>query len=368
MRSNRKKARQHVVWLLATVVFLQLGLAALVKTRLPELHDPEYGHKLHRLQARLAEKAQDQPLVLLLGTSRLAVGIRPLSFPPPRDRSTPSPLVFNYALCGSGPFLQRICLQRLLAQGIRPDLVLVEVYGPKLQMAWELEAIPVGRLWWNDMRLLSHYHPHPLLLCREWCQDQIAPWGAFEVSLKRGLAPSWCRPDRGADVNWIGLDDWGWLAVPPYQEGGESPQWPQRVAATRKWYAGFYQGKLPLDKSSTQALEELLEDCRQKQVPTALFRMPDLFRDEWAPAMRTQQEGYLRHLCRKYDAPLLDMQSWAADSDFHEGVHLSQAGAARLSARFAREALPDLIRRCRPAQGHRPSRPARSDGKERSSL
>src|SRR4051812_37943960 len=114
--TRRRRSRASLLWLAAWVAGLQLGLAFLVETRRPELRDPEYAHKLTHLHNRLAESDQ-RPLVLMLGSSRVGVGVRPECFPAPPDTGRANPLLLNFALCGSGPFLERICLRRLLEDG-----------------------------------------------------------------------------------------------------------------------------------------------------------------------------------------------------------------------------------------------------------
>src|SRR5262249_57475954 len=74
-----------------------------------------------------------RPLLLMLGSSRPAVGFRPGVLSPAGDDPDSGPLVFNFSLLSSGPVLELLCLQRLLDDGIRPDFVLVECWP----LMWE---------------------------------------------------------------------------------------------------------------------------------------------------------------------------------------------------------------------------------------
>src|SRR5205085_10445164 len=93
------QARADVLCFLAGLVALHLGLVAAMEGPRPDLRDPEYGHKLSRLRARLAENPAARPVVLLLGSSRVGVGVRPDRLDACRTASG-GPLVFNFALSG----------------------------------------------------------------------------------------------------------------------------------------------------------------------------------------------------------------------------------------------------------------------------
>src|SRR4051812_9913784 len=105
-----------------TLLTAQLTLAGLVETAHPELTDPRYGCRLRTLQARRAAEPH-RPLVLALGSSRTEVGLRPELMPP----STDGPLVFNLARGGTSQVMNLLTLRRLLADGVRPDWLLLEV-------------------------------------------------------------------------------------------------------------------------------------------------------------------------------------------------------------------------------------------------
>src|SRR5262245_35057177 len=113
-----------LAWGLAVFVGAQLALAAAIEQWRPEWRDPEYGTKRRLLHALLAEQP-DRPLLLVLGSSRTDAGLRPDRLP---DVLPGSPVVFNFSLVGSGPFKELLCLHRLLAEGIRPQWLIVECW------------------------------------------------------------------------------------------------------------------------------------------------------------------------------------------------------------------------------------------------
>src|SRR5437899_2476061 len=117
MRNRRRTfaggCRVVLAWSGLCYLIFQAALIVVTDTCLPELRDPEYGHKLSRLRERLAEEPGHE-LIVILGSSRAGYGFRPEAL---RDRRTPdcvAPIVFNFGLTGAGPILEFVCLQRLL--------------------------------------------------------------------------------------------------------------------------------------------------------------------------------------------------------------------------------------------------------------
>src|SRR5262249_18232439 len=132
-RRARLSGRLSLVTALACFAVGQVGFTAMIGTRYPEIQDPEYGTRLRNLRTRLAEGGWAQPDVLAMGSSRIAVGFRPGVLTPVGDSGSPR-LVFNFGLCYSGPLLELMCLHRLLADGIRPCFILLELWPPMLPM------------------------------------------------------------------------------------------------------------------------------------------------------------------------------------------------------------------------------------------
>src|SRR5262249_38117135 len=101
----RRRAAWGLLWCVALFVSLQPALLGVLESSW-DFRDPEYAAKLERVRARLGERPGARPLVVLLGSSRTGVGIRPDRLPPLRTPSGEEPLVFNAALCGSGPTME----------------------------------------------------------------------------------------------------------------------------------------------------------------------------------------------------------------------------------------------------------------------
>ncbi|OYV90071.1 MAG: hypothetical protein B7Z73_06395 [Planctomycetia bacterium 21-64-5] len=244
----------------------------------PGLREPEYGRKLALLKTQLRQLPQ-RPLLLLLGSSRTAYGVRP-------DRlfdaaTVETPLVYNFGILGGGPLYELLYFQRLLAAGIRPRWVVIEVHPALLKTAPELMGAhipPIERCDACDLWFLRDYLDAAMRQARAKLVRQIyAPgYRDFEVS---------DRPNR--------------------------------------------------------ALRQILALCRQEGIVAALLLMPEAeeLRDAEVTLAQQRISRYLWELGREYDAQVFDASHWCHDADFADGQHLLADAAERLSVKLGQDAL-----------------------------
>src|SRR5437763_10517665 len=112
-RRFSRRSAFALLWGVAAFFLGQLLLGVIVEHWWTEARDPEYTAKMQRLSARRAE-APDRPLVLVLGSSRVQMGLRAGDLH--ADLNGRPALVFNFGLGGGGSMLEAISLQRLLRQ------------------------------------------------------------------------------------------------------------------------------------------------------------------------------------------------------------------------------------------------------------
>src|SRR5437879_4963703 len=132
-----QRGRAGLVWGLVFFATLQLGLAVAIELWLPELRDPQYAYKAARLRQRMAadrDDRDDRPRnIVVLGSSRTMFGLQGERAERVMGSRLGRPVtVFNFGMVGAGPITQLVDLKRLLAQGIRPDLLVIEVLPPLL--------------------------------------------------------------------------------------------------------------------------------------------------------------------------------------------------------------------------------------------
>jgi hypothetical protein len=297
------------------------------------VRDPEYGLRLTSLRARVAERPPSRPMVLLLGSSRVAMGIRPALFTTNQPGGR-GPIVFNFGLCRSGPVMELLCLRRLLADGVRPDAVFVETWwaltnsNPADQMA----AIRPERLSGEDLDYLKPYYQDARPEYRR-CSDEMVPWHSYRTHLLNQYAPAWVSRAQRTGDEWAGLDGWGWL---------------RHATAARSYVheplgLSIHDGYLAagrqfqVNDDGRRALAEVLTLCRQQKIRATLLAMPDGFLPDYEAATRARMDEFLHEISREQDVPLLDARDWAPLEDFADGVHLTHDGAAAFSKRLERE-------------------------------
>jgi hypothetical protein len=331
---TRRRARAAVVIGLAALAVLQLGLAVVMEWWAPGLRDPEYGAKLALLRQRLAERP-GRPLVLVLGSSRVTVGLRPDT----TRELVDGPVVFNFGLLGASPVMQHVVLRRLLRHGVRPSCVLFEVWPPLLQQvprAGDEIRLGVARFGWGDAWLLHGYAEDPAEFSRRWWPGGLCPWLVHRAVLIGQAVPALAP---AADP-WSNFEADGWRGMswncPPAQARECSEQ-----------ARGRYRTALPawaLNTHADRSLRDAVACCRRAGIAAALLFLPESrqFQSFYPPPIRTAVDEYLGGLSRECGVPVLDCRDLADDEAFWDGFHMAPEGAARFSARFAREVLPQL--------------------------
>jgi hypothetical protein len=340
----RAKAAASLAWGLGFFACLMLGLEVTLEVS-PIVRDPEFGLRLQRIRTQKVGRS-DRPLVVVLGSSRVSMGFKPdvLADSPMSDHR--APLVFNYSLVGSGPIMQLLCLDRLIKEGIRPDLVFVEFWPPFYRQDirdGEEGRIDVNRLNHRDVRLLGRFWTKRSALVLSWIQSQLVPVWSHRFILLSHYAPDWLPWTTRQDVKWMGLDDFGWLPLP---ETVTRAQYETRAAQAREYFAHQLNADC-LNAKSDRALRELVTRCRRENIEVALLYMPEgsLFRGWYAPPFLEQVNGYLDCLHRELELPVVDARSWIADDDFIDGFHLLPRGARAFTRRFGRDAIRPLLER-----------------------
>src|SRR5437879_6547471 len=163
-RQPSRQARKALLWGLALFAALEAGLTVVVELWFPQLRDPYYTYKVARLRQRLGHAgpaAADRPrptVVVLVGSSRAADGLRGALAEADLGRALGRPVVlFNLGIPGDNPVNELLNLERLLADGVRPDLLLVEVvpYMLSAVAAEQLDKMPAERMGLRDRAMLK---------------------------------------------------------------------------------------------------------------------------------------------------------------------------------------------------------------------
>ena len=333
-----RRARAAIV---CGLLFFVAGQAAfrLALAWRPAIGDREFGAKLDNLRARVAE-SPGRPLVVMLGSSRVATGFRPHALP--RIGGT-EPIAFNFAQVGTGPQLAHLVLHRLLSNGIRPDWVFVEFWPPFWAtdgyLNGYIDSLNLASLDGPAARILAGYLPRPKQLYAKWLPAQLSPVFASRSAILSRFGPSWA-PNFDPDRRLQNLDGSGWWA--PRNEVDDADR--RRLV---EHYRGIYGPRLAglkIRPIPDRALHDLLTLCRRRAIKMAVVVLPegDDFRALYTADARRAIDAYLAGLAR--ETTVIDARDWIADSGFSDGHHLLPAGANAFTGRFGRDALAPLLR------------------------
>jgi hypothetical protein len=331
---------------------IQLGLAIGVDNGLQKVRDPLYGCRLDIIRRRVRMAPVRPWTVLMLGSSRTQFGLRvgigeEKAWAETLGRPV---LTFNFGIAGGGPMTELLTWRRLRRDGVRPNLLLVEVLPPLLcdqrpPRDYGETFLPTDRLSWQDLALVKRYTGSDRTdLRRDWLESWPLPWYAHRLGLMSLVRPDFLPPEYRLQGDEA-LDESGGLR---FLEGPVTPA--TRVQATQRAHDGygvFFTG-FRLGGPQCEALRELLSSCRQEGVPAKLVLMPEgpTFRGWYSPETWQAIHQWLAQLSQEYDAPLVNAREWIDDENYYQDSHhLLASGAHIFTERLGRESiLPSLQR------------------------
>lgn len=330
VRPTRRHAVRSVLWFLAFAVVLNVGFLLALDHGPPRLRDPEYGRRLDRVRARAAENP-GRPLVLALGSSRTAMGVRPDVL----AEETSGPLVLNFALAGSGPVMELMAFRRALADGVKPAAVVVEYWPAFLHEGGgyhEQARIDVARLRPVDRPLVRDFFRDPDAAETAMRQQRLSPWYGHRRSIINQLSPSLLPTAQRSEAMWVKIDDWGWL---PGRTGATAAEREKGIASTAAYYVPLFAG-YEVSPVADRALRQLVAECRDNGTPVALLYLPEgaVFRSFMSPEAVRLSDEHLRRVVGELRLPLIDARGWVPDADLPDGFHLTQDGAAKFTRKL----------------------------------
>jgi hypothetical protein len=331
----------------ATFIVIQLGLTLVMEGWLPQLRDPNYAFKAARLEQRIrAAKARGNParVVVMLGSSQVDYGLRGALVEESLSAAAGQPVIlFNLGIPNDGPLNELLNLERLLADNVRPDLVLIEVLPALLaeHANRHIDGIPAERLGLGDRAILRrHQFPVSRLPRYSWLCWAVPCYAHRQEMLScvlPHLLPANLRQNRARRC-----DRSGWIAAPEAHDLEAHQQIARQMMLSKyhAWLEGFRLGSelVPL-------LRQVLQKCRQEHIRAALVLMPEAqpFQQLYSVEAWKQISAFLEELSTRYQAPLINARDWVADEDFLDYQHLLPQGAAVFTERLAHEHLVPLL-------------------------
>jgi hypothetical protein len=328
-------------WLLVFLMLAQGYWWAMANFVISDFWDPQFAMKEVYLKARIAE-TPGHPLWLMLGSSRSKFGIAP-SVMEDRMRSENGPLLFNFGLGGADLYRNYITLRRVVADGIKPKLVGIEIIQPLLNCNQTMLAEPavvITRARRDEVDELDSFMLTPADQIRSiWRKSRINPFFKGSETMPR-LTRSW----RLVPVPYFwrfelekyAYDKWGWSADIPapvprsfYLEKLELAKNQFRLNLTDFKVTGY----------SNRSLRKILDLCREQGIEAFLFLMPEGpdFQAFYSAKDNETINRYLAQIQNEYGIKMINARSWLGNDAFTDSHHLNSTGAKEFSRRFCDE-------------------------------
>jgi hypothetical protein len=340
-RRFHRSGRQVACWALTWYVVVLVAFAVALNYWHPTIHTGGIV-KLDQLR-RVAAQAPDRPLLVMLGSSRTD-GLFQASRLNGLPTSTGQPLLaYNFGVPMYGAMREWYCLRQLVAAGIRPRLLLLEVVAPFVNeshkgLASEENWIRPQWLDLSELLFLRGYVRCPGPMCAEWLKSRLAPSYVFRWPLHTAVLQSSAPAPSPA---WKEQHDpWGTLLPSCLGEADCA----RESEATRAVFVPSLQ-KFCLGDGPVRALQDMLALCRREQIPVVLIVTPEssVFRSWYPPEAVATMQRLLGQLHDTWGVPVIDAREWLPDRDFIDGHHPLPEGSELFTRRLIEELRPMLV-------------------------
>ena len=283
----------------------------------------------------------------MFGSSLTGWGFNPSAMTGLNPGCPRGPVIHNFGINSAGTIAHLMMLRRVLADGVRPDLVLLETEPQFMLRGKNTVAsehyLQTQRLQFHDLAVIKRYDPKARRLWAEWFGQAWLPWYYHRLDVQLSYLLDWVPPSQHTDV-WDVSDRHGWEGTLADYSPHRPPTHEELVGGARNFFAGLE--TTPDYAPAVRALREMVETCRRSRVPVLFIRMPDnrALRQP-PPAVDRRIEGFYEELRRDTGVSLVDARAWVDDADFMDGFHLLPEGSVVFSARLAREYLEPILRR-----------------------
>lgn len=300
---------------------------------MPEALDPEYGAKLRAFRERFAA-TEPSRVVVMVGSSLTIDGFSPAVIEERLAAAGQPALVHNFGVHGGGPLTELLVTRRLLRDGVRPDLALVEVTPAFLAgraPMHEAERYAAARLWGHEVEVVERYLPGTEGLRQEWWLARLAPWHGCRDNLLGRWYPRFMPAEKQLE-GFTRFDKTGWYGLPILS--GEAKERARGVV--RQTFVDVFRD-YTVQGRPRLALEETLDLYRQHEIAVVLVVMPESgeFREMYAGQAWDEAGAYIAEMAMERGLPLIDAREWMDDEGFGDTLHLHGLAAGEFSRRLA---------------------------------
>jgi len=342
---RRRKA--IVSLLVGAFVLLLLHVSLIVvceSSRL--LRDPLYADKERKLGRLEASLPPGSPEIVFLGTSRAGNGFDAGRAQALASAKLGSPvLVFNWGIPGAGPVTHLIHMRRILQDGHRPSLLLLEILPSSLAVvpggSLESRLCEGDTLDWSELDWLGNYGYPVDRLHEERRAVLEAPWFELRTKIVGRLRPTMLpynsRYDwsRGPDIN-------GWCPI--VEEKWAEEQRAEALKRTRSEYADLL-ANMQFDDAAAHALREVIAVAQRAEIPVRLVRMPEAshFRSFYPPTVAANIERFLNELAHEFGCRCCNASTWMADDSFVDWHHMWPKHAGIFTEKLTRVEIEPFL-------------------------
>jgi hypothetical protein len=346
-RMKRSAPILILLWLPIWYVLGQLSLFAWMDENWELERTISERQKLQLLHERLAEMP-DRPLVLMLGSSRADQAFQASRLSGQTGPDGRKLLAFNLGVPTVGGMHELLYLKDLLAEGVRPRLILVEFVSTHLirsQRGLQSEehfTIP-AYISFHQLHFLQHYYTNRRRAWIEWMEARLTPWYGYRWWIHEHLQGLHSLPEKEFDQSRRPIDPWGWrlLRDLPETMAARAVRWAVAYNMYGQTLKHFQLGSKP-----AQALLDLFDCCRRENIPVALFLPPvaQEFRDLFCPEGQAEIDNFVAHLRSRYNLDIIDATDWLEKWDFDDYHHATISGANKFTTRLIPEVHKLLAR------------------------
>jgi hypothetical protein len=332
---SRRRAVPAIAAGAAVFVLLNAGLG-LWAEQLPRIRDPYYGDKFVKLKAK-ADRPDRGPLVIVYGSSRTGFAFNGTLVERTIRDAGGRAAAFNYGIPAMGPIGQLLYFRRTLADGVRPDFVLVEVlpsmFAKSADGPREQHWMTGDRLLRRELDTVERYGYSSPDVRGRWWESSLVPVYGLRFQLLGRVIQSWIPWQFRQD--WSrGTDESGWCT--PYKDVITANERAFATAKARDEYSAVLQ-TWQLDDTLASTLDELLGECRNAGIPAKLLLMPES--GEFQAMAPADVQKRIDEFLRGRGVPVIDARDWLDAGDFTDGHHQLRRGAEKFSKRLALEVI-----------------------------
>jgi hypothetical protein len=247
-------------------------------------------------------------------------------------------------------------LRRLLAENLKPDFVIIEVFPALLSKPGDASLIASEHVQASEVPFLRRYGStvieQPPLTLRKRLLALLEIRPPLVAALSSARLPDSLRARSGLD-----LDSHGWQEM-------FAPDATKRIQLTEAARNDFSTRFGPdlgnpaaphwdFPGPACEAMKELLALCAEQHIRAALVLMPEgpLFRSWYTAQARRQTDEFIRQLSAEFHLPLLDARDWFSEEEFVDSHHLRGAGARAFTERLGRDSLTGWLKVERESRG-----------------